>query len=207
MSDVDREAAFFGEYNFNSYLWPLSYCEDRNFYFLEAPGKDKLGYIGFSFIGNPMAGFDEKTINKLQSIFAAPFPDGSFLHMMLFKSPDMQPYIERMLDLRRKEKDVLPILQDMVSSRGDFLQSMTVKSISRAAKTYVHNSLFQFDVKIPVKHKYGPPVEEDIEKCNELMVGMRQVLETCGMRVENLDPERLIRFYGTLLNWGEHASW
>jgi conjugal transfer ATP-binding protein TraC len=205
--DVKREQSYFGEYHFNDYLWPVAYEEERQFYYMEAPGEDKLSYVGFSFMCEPLAGFSEKTIAKLQAIFAAPFPAGSFMHMMLYKSPDMTPYINRMIGLRDKEKDVLPILRDMLKSKGEFMESMTDKSMSRAAKTYVHNSVFQLDVKVPIKAKYGPPAEEDLDICNELMVGLKQVLETCGMRVNNLPPEELLRFFGSLLNWNKDAGW
>jgi conjugal transfer ATP-binding protein TraC len=207
MSDVKREEAFFGEYNFNDYLWPVSYCQDREFYYMESPGKDNRSYIGFSFLCNPLAGFSEKTLAKMQTLFAQPFPTGSYMHMMLYKSPDMQPYINHMESLRDAEENVPLILKSMIKSRGEFLTSMTNKSISRAAKTYVHNSVMQIDVKIPNSVKYGPPNQIDIDICNELKVAIKQVLETSGIAVINQDPEKLLRFFGSILNWGEHASW
>ena len=207
MSEVKREKSYFGEYAFNEYLWPISYCPEREIYYMEAPTGDRNGYLGFSFVSDPLAGFDEKTINKLQSILAAPFPDGSFLHMMMYKSPDLQAYIDHMISLRERENDIPQLLRDMVVSRGQFMQSMSNKSLSRAAKTYIHNTVFQLDVKIPLKAKIGMPTEEDYELCNELMVGLKQVLDACGMRVQAMHPELMLRFFGTMLNWGENASW
>lgn len=207
MDTVKNEKEYLGEYKFNNYLWPVSYCEEKEFYFMESPGEDKRSYIGYSFLCEPLPGFNEKTIAKLQALFTQPFPAGSYMHLMLYKSPDVQPYINRMMTLRNDEEDVLPILKEMMNSRGDFIHSVTDKPISRAAKSYVHNALLQVDVKIPIAAKYGAPSDLDVDGCNELKIGIRQVLETCGLRVSNLDPENLLRFFGTLLNWSKTSAW
>lgn len=207
MSAIKKELPYLGEYKFNEYLWPIAYSEEKSFYYLESPGKSKVSYIGFSLICEPLSGFSEKTIAKLQALFSQAFPVGTYLHMMLYKSPDMQPYCDSMKYLREKEEKVLPILRDMINSRADFLYSATDRAVSRAAKNYVHNSVVQVDLKFPTTNGFGEPTEGDLATCNELMIGMKQVLETCGMYVQNLAPEKLLRFFGSLLNWGPEAAW
>ena len=207
MDPIEAEKPYFGEYRFNDYLWPVAYCEDKKFYYLENPGKGKESYIGFSLICEPMSGHSEKTIAKLQALFTQPFPNGSFMHIMLYKSPDVSGYCDDMVNLRTSEDDVPDLLVDMIKSREEFLKSSTNKAVSRAAKNYVHDVVVQVDVKFPTSDKVGLPSDGDFGICNELMIAVKQVLETSGMYVEHLEPERLLRFFGSVLNWGPNAAW
>jgi conjugal transfer ATP-binding protein TraC len=211
MNVLELENSYLGEFALSQRLWPLSYEEEKQFYYLECPGnekrKDKLAYLGFAFECMPLAGYDEKTIAKLQALFTQPFPTGSYIQFMLYKSPDLDGYCDNMLALREREPHVPPLLKEMILSRAEFIRAGTKQSISSAAKGYIHDTVLTINVKVPLEAGYGEPSERDLANVRELQVGVKQVLETCSLRTRNLDPNLLLRFCGTFLGWDSQASW
>ena len=97
------------------------------------------------------------------------------------------------------------IATSLVQSRVNFLREHTRTPISELLPTRVRNIQILVSVKVPCRG--AVPTEADTELAARLKVTTEQILRTLGMAPIPLDPERYLRVLGSIVNWGEHASW
>lgn len=209
MAVYHDELEFIEEADFNSRLWPISYSREQGFWYLfPAVKKDNKRtiqpHIGFGYIAHPMTGCDESTVSKLTALLSLQYPKDSILHTMMYASPDIVRYLQRMMVMRSRTPEE-STLGAMTQAEIEFLKSGTQKAISRRVKALVRDFVVITTFKMPIAH--GKPTADEISQLNDLKIGVGQMLETIGVLPTPLDPNLYLRFMGTLMNWGDDAFW
>lgn len=168
------------------------------------------GSLGYIFLCYPIVGVDERIVQQLQPLFSQVYPPNTVLQISLWPSPDIESEL-RIMDTIRAPKngervhEGRRIATSLVQSRVSFLREHTRTPISELLPTRVRNIQIFISVKVPCRG--AVPTDADTELAARLKVTTEQILRTLGMAPIPLDPERYLRVMGSIVNWGEHASW
>src|SRR5690606_39263139 len=82
---------------FSDLITPIAFDPENKLFLMSD------GYIGFALISNPLVYADESTAEKLNAFLSQSYPENSFVQVQLYAGQDIQPLIDRMEHLRRKE--------------------------------------------------------------------------------------------------------
>lgn len=168
------------------------------------------GSLGYVFLCYPIIGVDERIVQQLQPLLSQGYPANTIMQVSLWPSPDIECEL-RMMEIIRTPKngeavgDGRRIATALVQSRARFLREHTLTPISEMLPTRVRNIQVLVSVKVPCRGAI--PSEADAENVARLKMTTEQILRTLGMGPILLDPEQYLRVLGSIVNWGEHASW
>lgn len=182
-------------------LTALTFDESNNLFFTSD------SCLSFAFLGQPLIGASEATVEKLNVILGFAFPPGSHLQITLWASPDIEWFASWALSLRDEHASQSPIAAEAVRSRVSFLEDYTRKASNPRRPSLLRDYQVIVTCKIPVERKGGLPTSSDIRLANELRVAVGQGLETMGMPVQPVTPPMYLRLMGTLLNWSPNSRW
>lgn len=166
--------------------------------------------IGFGFVCQPLPGGNEETEKQLQTFLALDFPEGTTISFMLFRSPDIDAYLNHMIMLRGGYYDKLltPLLYD----RTNFLREHSQQPLitERDGSTIncgliVDVKLF-ITVKLPVSNGINPKNAE-IEATKDLQRRSYSALKDIGFCPSEMSDIDFTRIMGTLVNWSDSATW
>lgn len=181
----------------------LAYSEDEYAFLMD----DKS--IGFGFICQPLNASTEKVQERTIGMLNQEFPAKSTMQFVLFRSPDITQEIYRMIELRDGYEHEL--LSSVIKERTEFLKHHTrQKIVSRNERGIYDSGLIQdtklfVTVKIPIGD--NKPSESDLKKLADLRSKVESSLQTVGLRPLPLTAVSYLRIMGTMLNWGDDASW
>lgn len=166
--------------------------------------------IGFAFLCQPVSYADQKMQDRMTGLLNQEFPTGTLLQYILFRSPDINRQMYEMLAIRGGHRSN-QILSTVIKERVDFLRKHTMESItSHGSKGHFDNGLIQ-DLKLIVTCKIpiasSTPTEDEIDAAKELRVKIEAGLQVLELRPLTMTAAMYIRTTGTMLNWGEGASW
>lgn len=165
--------------------------------------------IGFAFQCEPLTGGDEKIQERVTALMNYDFPDNTLLQFILFRSPDITPHINRTLQMR--ENFSHPLLSPVVRERVDFLRAHSKKSlVTKTSKGTFDNGLIQdlkliVTVKLPIANTN--PTDQEMKDASNLQERTESALNMIGVVPRKMDAKRYKRIMGTMLNWGDAASW
>ncbi len=185
-------------------LSPIAHDPDHGLYF-HADGC--LGYVVLCY---PIVGVDERIVQQLQPLLSQNYPANTILQVSLWPSPDVEEQLLTMQAIRApKGHEAVSagrrIATALVQSRAEFLRCHTRVPISELLPTRVRDIQTLIAVKVPCHGAI--PTETDAEQVARLKMTTEQILRTLGMAPVALDPEQYLRVIGSMVNWGEHASW
>lgn len=168
------------------------------------------GSLGYVFLCYPLVGVDERIVQQLQPLFSQGFPTNSLMQISLWPSPDVETELRIMEAIRTpKSGEALgegrKLATYLVEGRATFLREHTRVPISPLLPTRVRNIQVLIAAKIPCGR--ATPSDADCELVARLKMTTEQILRTLGMAPVSLDPERYLRVLGSMVNWGEQASW
>lgn len=168
------------------------------------------GSLGYVLLCYPIIGVDERIVQQLQPLLSQAYPANTIMQISLWPSPDIESELRMMETIRTpRNSDAIGegrrIATSLVQSRAKFLREHTRKPISELLPARVRNIQILVSVKVPCRGAI--PTEADAENAARLKMTTEQILRTLGMAPILLDPERYLRVLGSIVNWGEHASW
>lgn len=168
------------------------------------------GSLGYVFLCYPIIGVDERIVQQLQPLLSQGYPANTIMQVSLWPSPDIECELRMMETIRTPKNgeavgEGRRIATSLVQSRARFLREHTRSPISELLPTRVRNIQVLVSVKVPCRG--AVPSESDAENVARLKMTTEQILRTLGMAPILLDPEQYLRVLGSVVNWGEHASW
>lgn len=168
------------------------------------------GSLGYVFLCYPIVGVDERIVQQLQPLLSQGYPANTIMQISLWPSPDIESELRMMETIRMpKNGEVVGegrrIATSLVQSRARFLRQHTRVPISELLPTRVRNIQILVSVKVPCRSAI--PTESEAEHAARLKMTTEQILRTLGMAPILLDPEQYLRVLGSIVNWGENASW
>jgi conjugal transfer ATP-binding protein TraC len=181
----------------------LAYAEDEYAFLMD----DKS--IGFGFLCQPLNSSSEKIQERTVGMLNQEFPAKSTMQFILFRSPDITQDMYRMIELRDGYQHDL--LSTVIHERVDFLKHHTgQKIVARNDRGTYDSGLVQdtklfVTVKVPINDTR--PTSSELQKLQDLRGKVESSLQTVGVRPVPMTAVSYIRIMGTMLNWGDTASW
>ncbi|MBF0609500.1 MAG: type IV secretion system protein TraC [Magnetococcales bacterium] len=164
------------------------------------------GYLGFGFTSFPLAGVDERGIERIAMLFTAiEYPPGSFLQVMLYASPDIEPYLKEMERLRAGCP--FKTVTQAVSRRVDYLRSGTTAPLMYGFGTLIRDYQVVFTVKMPLQSEKGEPTDDEINLAKTFISNFKQLLISADFFPTPLTPDGWLYIVGCLMHWKESATW
>ncbi len=182
----------------------LAYSPDDALYYQDD------GSLSFAFSCYPLLGIDEGRIQQLQVLLAQDYPAGTIMQISLWASPDIEKALFAMEAIRTTYPDYdgdqgCRVARSLVERRVKYLRNHTAQSISERSGIQIRDIQIVISVKVPCRSKL--PNDRDTENSKRLRRTTEQILSTLGMFPQSLDPEKLIRTLGSIVNWGDNAAW
>lgn len=181
----------------------LAYDEDDHVFLMDDHS------AGFGFMCEPLCGADEKVQERMNGFLNQEFPSKTTLQFVLFRSPDINQEMYRMMGLRDGFRHEL--LTSVIKERINFLQHHTTERIfAKTNKGIYDNGLIQdlklfVTCKVPIKN--NNPTESELQQLAQLRTKVESSLQTVGLRPRTMTAVNYIRIMSTILNWGPDASW
>lgn len=165
--------------------------------------------IGVGFECEPLPGGDEKIQERVAAFLNYDYPEHTMLQICMFRSPDITEQLYRIAEIRDEHHH--PLLSPVVKERIKFLADHSTKHlVSKSKKGMFDNGLIQ-DLKVIVTIKRpinnATPSEKEMVEMKNLQERTHSALEMIGLRPRSLNAKRYKRIMGTMLNWGDSASW
>lgn len=159
--------------------------------------------LGFGFLCTPLSGVEESTAERLSVLLNQDWPAGTLMQIGLWATPDIDAALARMLGLRLDSQSA--VLREATRQRLQFLRDGVAKPLVPGTDLRVRDLLLFVCVKLPLAA--GLPEAAEREAAIERREASAQVLATAGLQPRPLTADHLVRLFGTLLNWGDDASW
>ncbi len=181
----------------------LAYDEDDHVFLMDDQS------VGFGFMCEPLCGADEKVQERMNGFLNQEFPSKTSLQFVLFRSPDINQEMYRMMGLRDGFRHEL--LTSVIKERINFLQHHTTDRIlAKTSKGIYDNGLIQdlklfVTCKVPIKN--NNPTESELQHLAQIRTKVESSLQTVGLRPRTMTAVNYIRIMSTILNWGPDASW
>ena len=176
----------------------LSYNFEDNLFYLE---EEKRGYLGFAFQFNPMQGFDSSTADKLNVLLNQPFPDGTFVQVTLWSSPDIHYQMKALSSLR---KDAKGVMKQFCDSKVAFLKDAVREPLDTSSFNRVRDLRVILSVKVPCSTRVS---DDEITTTSKLRANSKQILVSAGFFPATVDVEQHIRTMHSIFNWKDDAFW
>ena len=185
----------------SSLFSPISYDDEtRMFYTSDS-------YIGFGWVSNPITGADEVLAEKLNMLLSMQFPAGTVASFTMWASPDVDGYISRLLDIRKKaDYGKHPVLKQALVEKSEFLQGGTVKRVNDRVYGVLRDVVVVISFKIPTS-KGSLPNDKDWRTAGEFRTSLEKGFEGIGLAPTPLDQRLYLHLLGSMLNWGDNPSW
>ena len=176
----------------------LSYNFEDNLFYLEDNNK---GALGFAFQFNPMQSFDSSTADKLNVFLNQPFPDGTFVQVTLWSSPDIHYQMEAMASMR---KDAVGVMKQFTESKIEFLKDAVKTPLDTSSYNKVRDLRVIVSVKVPCTTRVS---DDEITNVSKLRSNSKQILISAGFHPNTVDVEQHIRTMHSIFNWQDDAFW
>jgi conjugal transfer ATP-binding protein TraC len=147
---------------------------------------EKSSYLGSCFIGEPLTGADETTVDKLRSSFSMPFPAGTFVQIGLLSTPDVEDYLAAYMN----GKDTEGVLGALAERHRSHIASGVDKPLVSRSGVHLHRQSLVVTIKCPLGSPR--PDDTDIAAMQETADRFHESLKASGLELEPLDSRGYI---------------
>ena len=159
--------------------------------------------LGAVFETDPIPGGGERLHRRVHTLLRNEWPEDSVIQVMLFTSPDVQPFIQRMERLRRGSGH--SVINRTTEGRKEFILRGTEKPIESFYQTRSRDLRVYFTLKIPISGQI--PTEKEREYAYDYARQLKTLMATVGFAPRWLNQHQFLRVMKTILNWGPGAPW
>lgn len=165
----------------------LSYDEADKLFFIEGVPEDR-NYMGCLWMGSPLVGANDSTVERLRSMLADNFPEGTVIQFYLISTPDIEPIVRLYFEKRPLEypeqftEEQREFLGEYIQRRVSFISSGK-EELLPGQRSFVHNVSFMVALKVPVSFF---PKEEDVTSVCSTASKLEETLNSIGFGVKRL---------------------
>ena len=177
--------------------------------------KDKIFFnddrtLGFGFVCTPLPYANAELMDQFKTFLGLEFPEGTTISFMLYRSPDIDQFLDRMILLRNFYRDEL--LTPMLLDRAQFLREHTDKPLVTDYNGQHYDCGRIVDVKLVITVKIPAgngidPKPKDLDKARDMQRRSLASLRECRFAPQEMRDQDFVRIMSTLVNWGPGASW
>jgi conjugal transfer ATP-binding protein TraC len=158
-------------------------CDEESKVFYSASDSGEYS-LGACFVGYPLLGADNGTIEKLRSALGIPFPAGSFIQIGLFAAPDVDFVLDRYM--QGKERAQPEFLRNFVRERRDFLAKGVESPLVSRSGVLLNFQRLIVTMKIPCR---ANPDEVAIREAKEYADRIGEAIRAAGIETDMLDEK------------------
>lgn len=198
---LDRHNSIFKNNQFGDVLPVLEFIPEMNGYILDG------GYIGFTFICQPLTGVNTDLMNALDDLYQRSFPDDSFLQISLFGSP----YIKGLLNLYgniregRAEGEMGELYDEIGRTTYNYYQKSTDEPLHPATGLKVRDYEVWVSFKMPLKKQ--EPSKEEIKAFRRMYLQLKSTLNSIGCAPFDMSADLYVHRMQILHNQSKTADW
>lgn len=165
------------------------------------------GYLGFTFICQPLTGVNEDLMNAMDDLYQRSFPDNSFMQISLFGSPYIKDTLDRFGSIR--EGRAAGEMGELYDSIGRSTYEYFMKSTAEPLNPNINLKVRDFEVwvsfKMPLKKQ--EPNEEEVKAFRRMYLQLRSTLEGIGCAPYDMDAALYVHRMQILHNHNADAAW
>ncbi|MGR5178823.1 type IV secretion system protein TraC [Vibrio mediterranei] len=159
--------------------------------------------LAFSYICNPVSGWDTQMVSTVQLMLNDPYPVNSTMQFALWANPDIKPFLAASERLRLKCKDEL--MRASHNAHLGFLWGGTQQPVETVQSTKVRNFQLIVTFKMPISSLDGSA--EDVEKILIIRRKMEERLKKAHLAPVRMNNHRYLGLLDTMLHWTPDAEW
>lgn len=159
--------------------------------------------MAFSYICNPVSGWDTQMVAAIQLMLNDPYPVNSTLQFSLWANPDIKAYLSASEKLRLKCKNEL--MRASHNAHLGFLWGGTNQPVETIQATKVRNFQVILTFKMPMSSVEKSA--EDIEKLLTIRRKMEERLKKAHLAPLRVTNDRYLSLLDTMLHWTPDAEW
>lgn len=162
------------------YISARAYDADARVFFMAS----ELGeyHLGALWIGQPLLGADDGTVEKLRSVLSAPLPAGSYIQISSFSDPDIKWATDAYLQNKQGANN--PVLREFSRRRAEFILKGSEEPLIRQSGVLLNNQRLIVTVKIPCG---SPPNDEEIAEVSEIADRQEESMKAAGLSLLRQD--------------------
>lgn len=179
------------------WLQAVSYFDEDSIYWLDGQ------YVGFAFVGSPLAGAGQSAAEKLAGILQGQLPTNTVMQFILWTSPDMEGTLVQYA--MERVHATTPFLRETRDSFSEFYRGGASKSVVQGQDIRLRDVKLVITCKVP---RASNEVDgEDLLRVTELRDTIGAGLKSVGFKMELMKPDKYLRFMQTIFNWSPDAAW
>ena len=198
---IDKHNALVGHHQFGDVLPVLEFIPEMNGYILDG------GFIGFTFICQPLTGVNTDLMNALDDLYQRSFPSKSFMQVSLFGSPYIKGILDNYGGIRegRAEGEMGELYDDIGRTTHKYFQESTGKPLHEATGLKVRDFEVWVSFKMPLKKQ--EPSKEELKTFRRTFLQLKSTLDSIGSSPCEMDAELYVHRMQILHNQGKAADW
>lgn len=141
-------------------------------------------YLGACFVGEPLAGADGSTVDKLRSALGMPLPPGSFIQIAQLASPDVDDFF-KFYKNKKATADAVPF--ELANRHVEhFRNGVDVPLVERSGVLLHRKRLI---VTVKFRSRSPRPSAGEIKSARELADRLQEGLKAAGLPLRDIGPE------------------
>lgn len=165
------------------------------------------GFIGFTFICQPLTGVNDDLMNAMDDLYQRNFPDDSFMQISLFGSPYIKDTLDRFGSIRegRAEGEMGELYDSIGRSTYEYFTESTTKPLNPNMNLKVRDFEVWVSFKMPLKKQ--EPSKDEVKVFRRMYLQLRSTLEGIGCSPYDMDGALYLHRMQILHNHNKDADW
>jgi conjugal transfer ATP-binding protein TraC len=207
MDYAKRHALLFNKDRFSDLVPVAAY--ESGLFFMDGDRE----YVGACFVGSPLIGADESTVEMIRSGLSGDCPDDTIIQVSYLSSSYIDNLIRLWslprLDIQKRADGLTAsqkhTLHEAFQRRREMLEDGAKRALIKASGVRLKNATMIMSVKIPVGKT---PSERELENAEAAILRIEQALKTVGVSPQRIDATQYLVLLRSLLFMGsEPARW
>lgn len=164
---------------------------DKHIFYCSHGGEQ---FLGACYVGRPLIGADQTTVDRLTSSLSTPMPGGAFVQIGLLATPDIEDRIKGYLAPKLRAGG---IIDELVKQHADFISTGVNIPMVKASGVLANHKRLIFTVKYPIE---GQPSESQINEVSEKAERINEAIRSAGIEVVKFDADGYLMLMGLITN-------
>ncbi|MDH1472428.1 TraC family protein [Shewanella sp. GD03713] len=198
---IDRHNSLIGHNQYGDVLPVLEFIPEMGGYILDG------GYIGFTFICQPLTGVNTDLMNALDDLYQRQFPADSFMQVSLFGSPYIKWILDRFGNIRegRAEGEMGELYDEIGRSTHKYYSKSVDEPLHPSTGLKVRDYEVWVSFKMPLKKQ--EPSKDELKMFRRMYLQLKSTLESIGAWPEDMTAELYVHRMQILHNQSKNADW
>lgn len=198
---LDKYNTLMGHNQYGDVLPVLEYIPELKGFILDG------GYIGFTFICQPLTGVNTDLMNALDDLYQRTFPDDSFMQVSLFGSPYIKWILDRFGNIRegRDSGEMGELYDEIGRTTHKYYEDSVDTALHPASGLKVRDYEVWVSFKMPLKKQ--EPSKDELKTFRRMYLQLKSTLESIGAWPQDMTAELYVHRMQIIHNQSKDADW